>query len=237
VAIHRIYIEAVLEKGELQIGGEEAHHAARVKRVRAGDRVEVLDGRGRVGNVLVARTTRHREGWRIVAQVEQVEEVAPVRPRIEVYSPAPKGARLSEAIDGLSQVGAALWAPLSSALSVDASEARLERVQRIATEASKQCGRAWLLEVGSAVTLADLLAMRVAAGGMVMADVSGEPYRGGGADVVRVLVGPEGGWREDELAQAREAGVPVARFGPHVMRIETAVVAATAIVLDVERRG
>jgi 16S rRNA (uracil1498-N3)-methyltransferase len=53
---------------------------------------------------------------------------------------------------------------------------------------------------------------------------------------VRLLVGPEGGWAAEELETARAAGARVARFGPHVMRIETAAVAACAVVLDQEMR-
>jgi 16S rRNA (uracil1498-N3)-methyltransferase len=118
--------------------------------------------------------------------------------------------------------------------SVPARGGKAERVERIAREASKQCGRAWLMEVGEDVSLAEL--MKLPGDGrveMVMADVSGSGYESSGAEVVRLLVGPEGGWREDELGAARSAGVRVVCLGPHVMRIETAaVVGAAMVILD-----
>jgi 16S rRNA (uracil1498-N3)-methyltransferase len=65
----------------------------------------------------------------------------------------------------------------------------------------------------------------------VIADAGGQPYEPGKEDRVRLLVGPEGGWTEGELADAVEAGARVVRFGRHVMRIETAAVVAAGIIL------
>ncbi len=70
---------------------------------------------------------------------------------------------------------------------------------------------------------------------VVVADAEGTRYRpgSGGRAGVRLLIGPEGGWSDAERAAIGSApGVLLARFGPHVMRIETAAVAAAAIVLD-----
>jgi 16S rRNA (uracil1498-N3)-methyltransferase len=240
VAVHRIYVEQEVRPGELAVVGEEAHHAVRVRRLGTGARVEVLDGRGSVGAGVIAGMAKGRGGWELRLEVESVSAVLPVVPRVEVFCPRPKGARLSEMIDGLSQVGAAKWSPLETALSVSAPSVkggRAERVERIAREASKQCGRAWLMEVGEGVSFADLLTMRAPVGEIVLADVSGNPYEPTGSEMVRLLVGPEGGWREDELARARAAGVHIARFGPHVMRIETAAVVGAAVVIHSLRVG
>ena len=69
---------------------------------------------------------------------------------------------------------------------------------------------------------------------VVVCDASGEPWRVAtmiNAQVVRLLVGPEGGWTEQEIAAARTAGAVVAKFGTHVMRIETAAVVACGVVM------
>jgi 16S rRNA (uracil1498-N3)-methyltransferase len=153
---------------------------------------------------------------------------------VEVVSAAPKGPRLGDMIDGLSQVGAASWSPLDSARGVvEPGAAKLGRLERIAAEAAKQCGRAWRLEIGAGLRFEDSLG----GGNVVLADALGAPYKASGQGTVRVLVGPEGGWDPRELDAARRAGVRIARFGPHAMRIETATVAAAAVILDVEGRG
>lgn len=237
MAPHRIFIDQPLDPRttNLVVTGDEAHHAIRVKRLEVGDPVQVLDGRGRIAGCAVAATGKDGREWVLRLNVGQVEEAAPTRPRIEVLSAVPKGPRVADLIDGLSQVGAASWAPLETSRSVsDARPAKLERLERTAMEAAKQSGRAWRLEIGPGQRLDAVLRAQDAA--VVVADASGEPYRPSGAPVIRLLVGPEGGWTNGELAAARAAGAAVARFGPHTMRIEVATAVAAAIILDAEGR-
>jgi 16S rRNA (uracil1498-N3)-methyltransferase len=235
MALHRIYLEqpAELQPGALEIVGEEARHALRVKRLEPGDPLEVLDGRGGIGEARLARAERVRSQWRLVLDIRAVRRAEPTPPRVEVLSPAPKGPRLAELIDALSQAGAASWAALASDRSgAELSGGRSDRLRRVAAEASKQCGRAWLLEIGEPVSLREALGRP----GAVLADASGEPYRRSGASAITLLIGPEGGWSPTELDAARAVGLPIARFGPHTMRIETAAPIAAALILDAERR-
>jgi 16S rRNA (uracil1498-N3)-methyltransferase len=142
-------------------------------------------------------------------------------------------------VEGLSEVGAAAWIPLRTERSVvEPRMTKLDRLSRLAVESAKQCGRAWFLRIEQERTLRDALA-RAAGTRVIVADASGVGA-GVGADetertetaVVRVVVGPEGGWTAEELASARDAGAVVTRFGPHSMRVETAAVAAAAVVLN-----
>lgn len=241
MAIHRIYHESTdhpLAPGPLSISGDEAHHAARVKRLAAGDPVQVLDGRGAIASGTITAIDKDRGQWRLHLTIHDASRVDPPRPRLEVLSAAPKGGRLEDMIDGLSEVGAASWSLLHTDRGeVDPRPARLDRLARTAMESSKQCGRAWLLEVAHGVGLTEALKEAGPGVGTVIADASGEPYRASGAQRIRVLVGPEGGWSAAELDRARRAGAAVARFGGHTMRIETAAVAAAAIILHTETGG
>jgi 16S rRNA (uracil1498-N3)-methyltransferase len=232
MALHRIFTEDPLpgDAADLVITGDEAHHALRVKRLTPGDAVQVLDGRGRIAEAAVTGSSKQGREWVLHVQLRKVMDVHPVQPRVEVFSPAPKGPRLTDMIEGLSQVGAAAWSLLETARSIsEPRAARLDRLERTAAEASKQCGRAWRLEIGSGRDLQPLLAS-----GTVVADASGAPYAHSGRDLIRLLIGPEGGWTEDELVAAQRAGASITRFGPHTMRIETAAVASCAIILATE---
>ena len=262
--MHRVLIDHEVAAGdEVVVGGEEARHAVRVKRLEAGEGIELLDGRG---TVAVARFVEARKAgvhangragraakgeWELVARVESVERRERVRPAVHVRCPAPKGERLGEMVDALSQVGAASWGPLEALRAQkEASRGRMDRLERIAREAAKQCGRAWTLEIAEGVAFRAACegARDAGAGGAssvtVLADAGGVAgrrgvLRGDGAstpsDVV-LLVGPEGGWDEREVSFARERGLVVCAFGPHVMRIEQAAPVAAAIVLH-ELRG
>lgn len=233
MALHRIFTDGPITPApsEITISGDEARHAVRVKRLETGDPVELLDGRGTIASCSLAGSEKRGQEWGIRLRVLAVRQAPQTRPRVDVVSAAPKGPRLAEMIDQLSQVGAALWAPLDSARSVvEPGAAKLDRLGRVAAEAAKQCGRAWRLEIGPRIDFATAIAGPDA----IVADASGKPYQATGSDTIRLIVGPEGGWDQNELAAARAAGRRVARFGPHTMRIETAVIAAVAVILGTE---
>ncbi|MBL9030882.1 MAG: 16S rRNA (uracil(1498)-N(3))-methyltransferase [Phycisphaerae bacterium] len=233
--MHRFYpdLAAPLVPGPLLISGDEAHHAVRVKRVAVGEAVQVLNGLGGVASARVTSIEKAgRSGWRLALAVDSVDRVEPIRPRVTVASAMPKGHRLADLIDGLAQVGAAAWRPLFTERG-ERQRCPVDRLERIAREASKQSGRAWTLRVEPEVGFDDALREP----GTILADASGAaasvPMH---AEAVLVLIGPEGGWTPREMDTALAAGVRVARFGPHTMRIETAAVAACAIVLDAAAR-
>lgn len=236
--MHRILIDDMPGTGEVyRVAGEEARHAVRVKRLEAEEAVELLDGRGRVASASVRGAEKAGGEWVLVVEVERVEKRARVRPRVEVLAAAPKGDRLEEMIDGLSQVGAASWSLLRTARRGEEPRGnRVERLHRVAREAAKQCGRAWALEIGEAVEFGAAVTPAAAEGGaVVMADASGSRFEGGmvGSEcgVVRLLIGPEGGWDAREVERARSAGAVVCCFGPHVMRVEEAAVVGAGVLL------
>lgn len=214
----------------LTVEGDEAEHARRVRRAAPGDAATVFTGRGVVLECEVIDTKRV-----LTLRVLERREVERDRPIVDVWAATPKGSRADDMIDSLSQVGAASWVPMETALSVvEPRKNKLERMTRIAAESSKQCLRAWTMRIDDQGSFKESLNAR---GALVLADQSGEPYAACGSDHIRLLVGPEGGWTDAELAAARSAGARVASFGPHVMRIEVAAPVACAIVIDQERRA
>jgi 16S rRNA (uracil1498-N3)-methyltransferase len=234
--MHRIYCESVLEETTLSVVGPEAHHALRVKRLEVGDRVQVFDGRGRVAEATIAGATKSRGGeWGLSLALGEARTTPKVSPRVEVFSGVPKGPRLEDMIDQLSQVGVALWRPLVCERTiVEPRGGKLDRLKRAATESAKQCGRPWFMEIGEPAGFA--AAVKSGAGArVILADASAEIAleTGGGeqAQVIRLLIGPEGGLTGQELAVAGAASAEIRRFGPHVMRIETAAVAGAGILL------
>lgn len=224
---HRIYfsdLAALAGPGPVSIDGPEAHHAANAKRLRIGEPVELFDGQGTTAPASVAAV---RTGKRAALDLDAgpPTRVPPVSPRVEVWCPPPKGDRLETMIDQLSQLGVAAWRPLRTARA-ERDAFRSDKLGRVAIESAKQCGRAWLLEVGEWADFEHaILDDRVC-----IADATGRPCPPATTDTV-LLLGPEGGWTREEIDQARATGRTVVRFGPHVMRIETAAVAGAATLL------
>jgi 16S rRNA (uracil1498-N3)-methyltransferase len=236
VGIHRVILEGLspLVGARVVIGGDEAHHAARVKRCAVGDVVELLNGRGTRGTTLIRDIRKSRQGeWELELEITSIATEERVAPRLEVLAPAAKGERLEDMIDGLSQVGADAYRPLLTKRTVvDPREGKMNRLRRVAAESLKQCGRGWLLEIGDAIGFADaikpqpgtlLLAADASGGTMPTAAVAK-------AERVVLLVGPEGGFSDEEFTQLAAAGVTLFRSAPHVLRVETAAVVGAAMI-------
>jgi len=233
---HRVYFPDLSDHpaGAITVSGEEAHHALRVRRLEVGDAIEVLDGKGLVAHTRIQSTAKTRDGWSMALAIDRLEHVPRPVPSISVASSTPKGARIEDVVDGLSQVGASGWHPLLTRRTVvDPREGKLERLERVAIEAMKQCGRAWRLDLGPTQRFTDFLK---SPGHVIMADASGEPYAPTGANDITLLIGPEGGWEQTEIDLARSSGVTLARFGPHIMRTEVAAVVAASHIVSAERR-
>lgn len=231
---HRFFLPSgpPLVTGPLVIGGEEGRHAARVKRLTPGQAVEVLDGQGSIATGSVVAIEKIRGEWAAQVDLASVRHAEPIRPRVVVLCPAPKGDRLPQMIEGLSQVGAASWRPLLTERTVsEPGAAKIDRLQRISEESAKQCGRAWTLSIGPPLAFAEALALP----SLVIADASGPAFQPAPDPELNLLVGPEGGWSVPELDAARAAGAAAASFGPHVMRLETAAVVAAALAVRGQR--
>lgn len=237
--MHRAYLPTLdRTPGTLvELTGEEAHHAARVKRLAPGDSLDVFDARGRSAHATIesihkAPRRDAPDPWIVRLRLGPVTLATPVRPALEVCAAPPKGERLEWMIDQLSQVGAAIWRPLVAERTVvEPREGKLARLERAAIEAAKQSGRAWALDIAPPIDFADALI----GPGVILADASGPRWApsdfGPCPPELRLLIGPEGGWTPAEIARARSSGVVIASFGSAIMRIETAAVAAAALVL------
>lgn len=241
MSMHRVFLDQSLANiapgSLLRVAGDQAKHALRVKRLEAGDPIELLDGRGHLAPARLENSGKaSRDDWWLDARIDRVLSIPRVRPEIRVWSAVPKGQRLSDMIEALSQAGARSWGALESARSIsDAGEHKIDRLRKIAEESSKQCGRAWVLEIESPRTLQSFCAVGEGEAGPIFADASGTPMRlvhVNHEQPLDVLIGPEGGWTDDELSRAKSLLWRIARAGPHVMRIETAAAITTSIILS-----
>lgn len=238
MGVHRIMQpHATLEPGaSLAIRGDEAQHAARVKRLTEGDIVHVLDGRGATAAARITRIAKSGGEWTLDLVIQSAERRTAPSPRIEVWSSPPKGPRLEDMIDGLSQAGCAAWRPLLTERTiVDPREGKLSRLERIAIESAKQCARPWIMEIGTALKFDDAIIANTDTT-LLIADAEGaHPARLSPPKTGRIalLVGPEGGFSESELARATT--LQRLRLGPHTMRIETASVVGAALLVNALR--
>ena len=208
------------------LADDDRHHVERVLRTAAGSPMTVGDGAGR---------WRHCIFGPQLEPVSEVHEVAPSSPVLTVGFALIKSGRPELVVQKLTELGVDRIIPFSAERSVvrwnDARAARNhERLSRVAREAVMQCRRAWLPEVVEVTAFGDLIARDTSASRPVLADPGGRPLE---PSDQMVLVGPEGGWSDEELDRVRDRVV----LGEHVLRAETAAIAAGALMTALRNRG
>ena len=216
----------------IQVDAEEAHHAAKVKRVRPGERLGLLDGCGHTATGILIAVTGSKARPGLDIEIEQINTAEPINPNLEVYTALPKGDHLDRMIDQLTQLGVSTFRPLLCERSQRKPETvRTEKLTRIASEAMKQCRRPWALKIEDPIPFHKAVGDPDA----VIADATGDAWDRNIDSAPRtvILIGPEGGWSDQERAEFADSPARIRRFGPFVLRIEAAAAASSAMVMGI----
>nr|WP_298250109.1 16S rRNA (uracil(1498)-N(3))-methyltransferase [uncultured Halomonas sp.] len=229
----RIHVAADLcVGGDVVLPEGPARHVARVLRLGEGAALRLFDGAGLEARAVLVEATRKR----VVARVEAVSSGAGESPLgVHLGQAVSKGDRMDYAIQKAVELGVAAITPLYTEhgdvrLKGEREAKKLAHWQAVAASACEQCGRAVVPPVHSPLTMADWLAERDEALRLVL-----HPATGGGLggesppDSVALLIGPEGGLAEPEVAAARAAGFAPLSLGPRILRTETAPVVALSL--------
>lgn len=210
----------------------EARHL-RVSRVPPGADVVLLDGEG--ARALARLSVSGRQ-----ATVRELQPPLGEPPRhVTVLLGVGELPRVEWAVEKGTECGAAGFVLVSAARSqrahVAAAASRLERLRRIAAEATKQCGRSVVPRVRGPEPLAEAIAGRTELLLVARPGAPARPREAGPGESVAVAIGPEGGFdAAEELLLDRAGAVPFG-LGSRILRLETAVVAALARLVDDER--
>jgi len=219
--------EGFKEDSLITLSGKEAWHALGVRRLDVGDSIRLIDG---IGNIAQA-TVEQLEGRNSASlRVGVVIHVPPQVPNIILATAIAKGDRQSTMLDMATQLGISAWQPLLCQLSVSKQgKNSAERWQRICLEACKQSGSAWLPELLIAAKPEDV-AREACAGGReaLLAHPDGDELNIASTVDKLLLVGPEGGFTDEEVSKIIAAGAKKVSLGQNMLRIETAAVSFVA---------
>ncbi|GBD34967.1 Ribosomal RNA small subunit methyltransferase E [bacterium HR36] len=223
----RFYYQGHLPADFVQLKGEEMHHMVHVCRLGVGQRVTLFNGDGKEYHAVIRAIGKRQ----VELTVEKTVEVSRELPlTIHLAAPLPKGDRAQFLVEKLTEMGVARYIPLLTRRSViHPGASRLDKLRRYVIEACKQCGRNRLMEIAEPLGLQSLLASNVEY--KLLADPSGQPLAAhpwAQRDTVLAAIGPEGGFADEEIAQARAAGWQLVALGPTILRVETAALAITA---------
>lgn len=232
-----VVTRAELEADRVLLTGSEGHHAATVRRLGVGERVDLTDGAGYLAECVVASAGRDVLGLDVLLRRA---EPAP-SPRLVVVQALAKGERAELAVEAMTEIGVDVVVPWEAARCIaqwkgERGAKALARWRSTAQEAGKQARRSRFPEVrelAGTPQVCDLLASAELAA--VLHEEAALPLAGvevpPTGDVV-LVVGPEGGITPEELTAFAAAGAAPYRLGPSVFRTSTAGVAALAVVLS-----
>lgn len=226
---------------------EETRHLRDVLRLHPRDEIYVFDGSGHEFHCTVETIAKDSTKLRVISKVEPTRAESPLHLTLAIA--LLKGEKFDLVIQKATELGVKRIVPLDTERADvrlrdgKDSQKRLTRWRRIALEAAKQTGRASLPEISTPLSLESLLgtsvpedrgpAQRVA--GILFSERDGEPL----IEVMNSLperlkeivavVGPEGGWTDDEIECARAGGWPIVTLGGRTLRAETAAIVVVSL--------
>jgi 16S rRNA (uracil1498-N3)-methyltransferase len=231
----RFFVDEPITGDEIVLTGAEAQHLLKVMRLPVGSQVVLFDGSGSEFRATVTKILRNEAVLRVESKQEANRE-APGH--VVIATALPKGDRQRWLVEKLTELGAHQLQPVQFERGVaEATDAALGRMRRTVIEASKQCGRNRLMEIAQPIDARELSSSLIE-GAKLIADQRGKSWPTLAASItsrprrVTIAIGPEGGLTEEEFELAtRNSWLPVS-FGPRILRIETACVAAAALSLS-----
>ncbi len=207
----------------------ETRHLRDVLRLRVGEEVSVFDGTGKEFLCTVGEIKKKHSTLSVIGEIAPASPESPFE--ITIAPTVLNGEKYDLIVQKAVELGVVRLIPLETIrgdIRTQEAGKRMSRWRRIALEATKQSGRAKLMEIAEPMTFEELVT-----GG---ADLILFSERDGSgldstkpAKKVTALFGPKGGWDDSELEFARQKGVRIVTLGGRILRAETAAIAITAI--------
>ncbi len=228
--LSRFFIDAPLSLGQHPLPEASAHYIGRVLRLSAGSAVQLFDGSGSEFRGVLTDVGKKSV---VVELQEELPGQAESPLRVHLGQGLSRGERMDWAIQKATELGAAQITPIVSErcevrLNDERTDKRLAHWRQVAISACEQCGRSVLPVIHAPRALDDWLSVEAELK-LVLHPVAAPLASHARPRTLAFLIGPEGGLSDDEVERARAAGFDAARFGPRVLRTETAPVVALSV--------
>jgi 16S rRNA (uracil1498-N3)-methyltransferase len=226
MSLRSVYLTAPsFENGRLNVTGDEHRHLA-VARVEPDELIEVFDGKGHIWTAAVESVGKRET----VARVTASRTAPRPSPELILGMAMIRTAAFELALEKAVEVGVTRIVPFTAARSNQAPGNRKERWERIVVEAAKQSKHYYLPEIDAAISFSEVLLIQASSkiifsergGGRLKAALGGPP--------VLYLIGPEGGWTDQEIAEAQKSGFVPVSLGEGILKAETAATVGASLI-------
>lgn len=231
-SLPRLFVREMLEVGSrIELVAAQANYLGNVMRLAAGSEVLVFDGRSGEWLARISEAAKKRMTLTVERQIREAETI----PDIWLAFAPVKRAQTDWLVQKATELGVARLLPVMTQRTI-AERVKIERLRTIVIEAAEQCGRTRLPEISEPVSLKQFLMERDTERPLLFADENGGEAV---AAVMKpgpamILIGPEGGFTDEERALVRSSEQVVAiSIGPRILRAETAALAALAAYMSI----
>jgi len=235
--MNRFYVPFHTGSKNLWIDSSESHHIIHVKRLKIGDNIIVFNG---LGDEFDAEIEEIKEN-RVKVKINQQKTISREnRVEIDIAFAIPKGKRSHLLVQKCTELGVRRLIPTNYDRSIvklkDDCSVKIEKWQKIAIEASKQCGRNTITKIDEVINLDNILktadsydlslfACNQSDSNNLKNTLQEHPK----PNTIISFIGPEGGFISNEIEMAKKAGCKLVSLGRQTLRVETAAIAVSAI--------
>jgi 16S rRNA (uracil1498-N3)-methyltransferase len=240
MSTNRFFVPASSFEGELvRLSREQAHQVRQVLRLGPGDTVVVLDDRGAEYEVMLTAVGSKEAVGRVVSTRPAAGEP---KAQLTLFQSLLIREKFEWVLQKATEVGVTQIVPVLTARGLvrtkQIEENKLDRCRRIVTEAAEQAHRGRIPRIEPVIPFGDVFSRFVGFDRFLIAAPSEtvslrEALQGMGRPdpSIALLIGPEGGFTDEEVATARDKGAMAVGLGPRILRTETAAVVASALIL------
>ena len=231
--IQRFHVDQIdKSKSHLEIAGEQSHYVTRVLRLQTGDRMILFDGSGSEWKAKIIDTKRNR----LLLELE--ERATPDREspiNLTLIQSISRSQRMDLVMQKSTELGVTRIVPVFSTNTIvkmneDKIEKKINHWRNILISASEQSGRTKIPDLISPIQLETECLKRYKGDLSIFYDTTGkDSYDANNPKDITAVIGPEGGFTEDEKQMAIDAGYMVMQSGPRLLRTETAPIMALSI--------
>lgn len=239
MTIHRFYVETVHGNNRIVLPKEQSQQITKVLRLKTGDTIVVFDGKGMEYTVQLDVMLSHAVGGSVIKKQQNTAEPTTFITLYQALTPRDK---FETILQKCTEIGISSFVPVETKRSLlklkDVRAEKLQRWQRIVQEASEQSERGRVPVMNKPLLFEDALKLACADGVVLIAweDEQAQTLQTICASIssdtpIALFIGPEGGFEEKEITQARTQGAFTMSLGPRILRTETAAIVASSLIL------
>ncbi len=205
---------------------EETRHLRDVLRLKIAETVRVFDGQGKEFLCEIEEISKKFSKLNIINEVSPISSESNLELTLAVA--LLKGDKLDLVVQKAVELGVTTFVPIVT-IRCDVKSFRAERLNRISLEATKQCGRAKLMQIKPQVEFKDFI-NNCESETFLFSERSGEKFVSIKSDKkLTAIIGSEGGWEDSEIELAGKKGIQIITLGGRILRAETAAISITSL--------